>query len=145
MYLKTLICSLTILTMAKLACATCTVSQNSGLSFACPLNQYSNCNSTAQLAITCTSATPFTLTLNQGLANNFIPRQMIEPVHNYRVNYNIYLDANKNQIFGDGTQGTSVLSTTCSGTCSYNLYGFIQSSVVKAGNYSDVTILTINY
>lgn len=144
MHFKTIVLGFAIV-IFRLANANCMISQNSGLSFSCPFNQYFNCGSTATLSMTCSSETPFTMTLNQGGANSFVPRQLLEPLHNYRVNYNIYLDPNRNQIFGDGAQGTSVLSAICNGTCSYNLYGFIQSSVVKAGNYSDITILTVNY
>lgn len=144
MYFKAIVAGVSIITF-DLAGAACMITQNSGLSFSCPFNQYFNCASTATISMTCSSETPLTLTLNQGGANSFVPRQLSEPLHNYRVNYNIYLDPNRNQIFGDGTQGTMVLSTTCAGACSYNLYGYIQSSAIKAGTYSDITILTVNY
>lgn len=125
--------------------AECSIVTNTGLQFSCPLGEYSGCSAIAQLALNCSAGSALSISLSQGYSNVFIPRQMVEVAKHTTVNYNVYLDPNQQQIFGDGTQGTEPLNITCSGYCNYNFYGFIQSATVKAGRYLDTPTLLINY
>ena len=140
---KTIICALMLL---SIKCnAECSIVTNTGLQFSCPLGEYSGCSAIAQLALNCSTGSSLSISLSQGYSNMFIPRQMVEIQKHTTVNYNVYLDPNQQQIFGDGTQGTEPLNVACSGYCNYNFYGFIQSSMVKAGTYLDTPTLLINY
>lgn len=66
-----------------------------------------------------------------------------------QLNYNIYTKGNRTIIWGDGTSGTSTKQKTKSSpfTKRHTLYGQIpaRQTTVKAGNYSDTILVTVNY
>lgn len=106
-------------------------------------------DSNGQLNVTCagTGTTPdFTLTLSSGNAGSYTPRQMASGLQT--LNYNLYLNAGRTTIWGDGTSGTSVVSETrnCKAAgCNYVVYGRIPASQTSAavGSYSDSITVTI--
>ena len=66
--------------------------------------------------------------------------------------YNLFLDAGRTQIWGDGSSGTTVLSdsltiTDVPVTKTYVVYGRIlaQQSYTTPGNYGDQLVITLNY
>lgn len=89
--------------------------------------------------------------ISTGSSGSFNPRTMQNGVST--LNYNIYVNANYNRIWGDGTGGTRTRRircnlrgppTTCTG--SRTMYGRIPAGQnVPAGNYADTLIVTITY
>jgi spore coat protein U-like protein len=68
------------------------------------------------------------------------------------LSYNLYLNTAHTQIWGDGTRGTSTISTTLTVTrrrpaqARQTVYGMIPSGQdVAAGSYSDTIVVTVSY
>lgn len=65
------------------------------------------------------------------------------------LNYNIYSDASRTRIIGDGTFGTQSYSRSFTGilaTAVTTLYGRIPANQdVRAGTYSDSLVITVNF
>ena len=91
------------------------------------------------------------VTASAGTAGTFSPRQMQGPGVN-RLNYNVYIDAGRIQIFGTGAGGTfadtgsAAVSQNSPITLTETLYARIPAGQdVAVGSYSDVLIYTINF
>ena len=126
------------------AYATCQITQVPNIQFSCPPTSAGSCAATNTLSLIC-AGEAITGSLSTGSSNSYSPRTL-RTVSNTTLNYNVYLDANQQQIFGNGSQATSTLNAVCSGTCNYVLYSYtLGGSGVQAGNYTDNLILTINY
>lgn len=127
-----------------MAHATCQITQTPNIQFSCPPSSAGSCAATNTLSLMCSGETISGM-LSTGSSNSYSPRTM-RTISNAILNYNVYLDANQQQIFGNGAQATSTLNATCSGTCNYVLYSYtLSGNAVQAGNYTDNLILTINY
>jgi spore coat protein U-like protein len=68
------------------------------------------------------------------------------------LNYNLYTDAARSQVWGDGTASTAVVTdsytlTTSPTTRNYSVYGRIPQGQTQAmaGSYSDSTVVTLAY
>ncbi len=87
------------------------------------------------------------ISLNQGSSSTFDPRHLING--SSILNYNLYLDAARTTIWGDGTGGTQnlfVKNPPNNQDTSIPVYGRIPAGqTTKGGNYSDSLTLTINY
>lgn len=129
----------------SLSHAACNFTQVPTLQFNCSPTQQS-CPISSVLGISCTANELITASLSTGISGNFAVRTMRTP-QNAILNYNVYTDANKQYIFGDGTSGTSQIGKQCVGACDFVLYAFSSSNStpVPAGNYSDNLILTVSY
>lgn len=88
---------------------------------------------------------PVTVQLSQGGSNSFTPRQMSSGSD--RLNYNLYLDANRSIIWGDGTGGTQQRGPFIPGNNVVNtltIYGRIPAQQwVAPGLYTDSLRITI--
>jgi len=88
-------------------------------------------------------SSPATLTLNQGTGNAFNPRSMASGPN--RLYYNLFLDAARTTIWGDGTGGTSTYTIDpADRRDSTELYGRIfalQDAAV--GTYADTVTVVI--
>lgn len=86
---------------------------------------------------------PVTIQLSQGGSNSFAPRQMSNGSD--RLNYNLYLDANRSLIWGDGTEGTQQQGPFIPGNLNtLTIYGRIPAQQwVTPGLYTDSLRLTI--
>ena len=66
-----------------------------------------------------------------------------------QLSYNIYLDAARTMVWGDGTGGSSYYSATGTGNAapvSVIMYGGIPTQQnVGAGTYTDILVVTINF
>lgn len=129
--------------IASVANATCQITQVPNIQFSCPPTSAGSCAATNTLSLICSGET-ISGTLSTGSSNSYSPRTL-RTVSNTVLDYNVYLDANQQQIFGNGAQATSMLNATCSGTCNYVLYSYTLGGNVQAGSYTDNLILTINY
>ena len=112
---------------------------------------------TGQLQVTC--KTPFIATLDKGGANSYTPRAMRSGGN--LLQYNLYVDANRSRVFGDGTGGTQAIACnpgTSTASCidispgnserrtTVPFYGRIppdQDAV--AGDYADTVRVTITF
>ena len=113
---------------------------------------------TGNLAVTCTRVifvdvfhVPFTVSLQRGSSPSYNPRTLRSGTN--VLNYNIYRDAARTQVWGDGTNSTLRLSDTSdfvwfqtTQTDNYSLYGRIPAlQDVRTGNYSDTITLQITF
>lgn len=111
-----------------------------------------NDDSTARIRIKCRGrgSVSYQILLSTGQTGNYFPRKMkIDDGGSQQLNYNIYTKGNRTIIWGDGTSGTSTKQKTKSSpfTKRHTLYGQIpaRQTTVKAGNYSDTILVTVNY
>lgn len=84
--------------------------------------------------------------LNRGESNTFLPRAMTH--RGARFEYNLYLDAARTIVWGDGTSGTSAYTVRPAEgqTTSVPIYGRIAPRQnVAIGSYNDSVVLTILY
>jgi len=104
-------------------------------------------DTTGTVTYNCTGAMPtptsITIQLNQGNASSYNPRQLRSGPDS--LNYNLYLDAAGQFIWGDTTGGTSAYtSTVLNGNVT--IYGRIPARQnVKVGTYTDTIVVTINF
>jgi spore coat protein U-like protein len=115
-------------------------------------------DSTANVAVTCTRqifVDPFnisyTLRLSRGSSGSYAQRRMnAGPA---QLNYNLYRDAGRSQIWGDGTSSTATVAGTAnfvwfqtSQTNNHTIYGRAPAQQNAApGNYTDTIVLTITF
>lgn len=98
----------------------------------------------------------YSATLNKGLHGaDFTPRQMANDANNiYRLDYYLYSDSGHTANWGDGTDGTGVVTGSItlfilldSAYVDHPVYGRIPGSQTSAqvGSYSDTITVTIDY
>lgn len=103
-------------------------------------------DSTGNVRIRCTpNNTPYTLLFSAGAAGSFTPRSMISGAE--RLAYNLYIDAARSQIWGDGTGGTQYLSSPGHiGNANYTIYGRIPAGQdPRVGAFTDTIVMTLNF
>lgn len=94
-----------------------------------------NCSPTAANAV---------VTLSQGGAGSFNPRMMFKGSET--LNYNIYHENSRTNVFGDGTGGTVTHPRSNISNLNHNLYGRIYATQdVSAGVYTDTVVVTITW
>ncbi len=106
-------------------------------------------DATSTLSVVCTNTTPYTVALNAG-ANaggpaNFSARAMKSGVHS--LGYQLYLDAGRATVWGDGTASSSTSAGTGTGsTQTLTIYGRLPSLAnVVPGSYTDTVTVTVSY
>lgn len=146
-----LIISLNLLiNIASAANDKCSIVSQTNLNFNCALSNLANCQAIGNIALECRGNRTLTLTLSQGNSSSFTQRSLINQTYpSQKLNYNVYTTANKSNVFGDGSQGTSTINLNCSKKgCIANFYAYIATSVpqlVWEGTYSDNLVLTIDF
>lgn len=91
----------------------------------------------------------WTVTLSTGSSGNYVARQLLSGANS--LSYNLYTDAARTSVWGDGTNGTSVVSANPflvvgSNTVNYTVYGRIPAAQDRpAGSYSDTLTVTMTY
>ncbi len=81
-------------------------------------------------------------------SGGFDPRQMKLSTGPDLLNYNLFRDPARTQIWGDGTGGADTVSGTVPrfGTVNRNIYGRIPPGQdISAGHYTETITVTINY
>lgn len=64
----------------------------------------------------------------------------------YGLNYNLYLDPSRLQVFGDGSPGTSKSAGICAAACVVPVYGRLSGGqTVPAGTYQDSILVTLEF
>lgn len=128
----------------------CTVVSTSGVSF----GDYDTLrpapvDSLGFVAFRCTSVTAtdnVMIHLSRGDAGSFHPRAMAH--RGFRLEYNLFLDAGRAVVWGDGSSGTSTyLGHPAEGqTVSVPIYGrILPRQGVRPGGYGDSIVVTIQY
>ncbi|TMA59142.1 MAG: spore coat protein U domain-containing protein [Deltaproteobacteria bacterium] len=105
-------------------------------------------DSTGQVVYQCNGgAHNVTIDLSKGNAGSYSPRYMLNGSE--QLNYNLYLDAARTQIWGDTTGGTShygPIDPPNATPVTVTIYGRVPAGAdVSAGAYSDTITVTINY
>lgn len=135
---------------ARVAAMNCSILNSTSVSYgtydvfsAAPLD------SAGSISLRCDSVTDADLVsiqLSRGEAGRFMPRSMR---HNgAQLEYNLFLDAARSVVWGDGTSGTSAYTVhpTSGQTVSIPIYGRVwPRQNVPAGTYGDVVVLTVLY
>jgi spore coat protein U-like protein len=89
-----------------------------------------------------------TITLSRGSSGTFSPRRMTK-AGGEQLAYNVFTDATRTTIWGDGTGGTSLYSVNNppnNQDTVLTVYGRIPASQdVSVGSYSDTLVATINF
>jgi len=129
----------------------CTVS-GSALNFGSaidPLSSTTPLDATSTVTVTCSNTTPYTVSLNAGAnaggSSNFSTRTMKSGSDTLA--YQLYLDAGRATVWGDGTASSSARNGTGSGSAqSLTVYGRLPSLAnVVPGAYTDTVTVTISY
>lgn len=127
---------------APAAAATCSVSPQ-GVSF----GSYDTLSSTAldgvgNINVSCDASVSFTASLSTGGSGTFDPRRMA--AGSDQLNYNLYTDATRTVVWGDGIGASNVSATGTS--VDLSVYGRIPArQTVPANVYSDTITVTIDY
>lgn len=114
-----------------------------------PLATATPLDATSTLSVVCTNTTPYTVALNAGSnaggASNFGARTMKSGSHT--LGYQLYLDAGRSSVWGDGTASSSTSASTGTGsTQTMTIYGRLPSLAnVIPGSYTDTVTVTVSY
>ncbi len=113
-----------------------------------PLATSTPVDATSTLSVQCTNTTPYTVALNAGAnaggASNFTTRTMKSGANS--LGYQLYLDAGRSSIWGDGTASSTHAGTGTGSTQSLTIYGRMPSLAnVVPGSYTDTVTVTISY
>jgi spore coat protein U-like protein len=108
----------------------------------------SDVDSTGTVTYRCNGAARnITVGLTQGASATFNPRQMQKGAE--VLSYNLFLDASRTNIWGDGTSGTAVYSIgdpPNNTNVNLTVYGRVQAGQdVSAGSFSDTVTAVINF
>jgi len=106
-------------------------------------------DASSALTVQCTNTTPYAVSLDAGLnaggAGNFGSRSMKSGSN--ALAYQLYVNAGRTTVWGDGSGGSSTASGTGTGsTQNITVYGRVPSlSGVVPGTYTDTVTVTITY
>jgi spore coat protein U-like protein len=101
-----------------------------------------NLDTAGTLTVTCDTVTSFTVALSPG-HGTLLARQMQSSTS--ALYYNLYTDALRSIVWGDGSGATSLVSGTATSAL-YTVYGRIPAGQkVTAGSYGDVITVTLSF
>ncbi len=107
-----------------------------------------NVDSTNTISVTCTNGTPWNASLSagSGVGGTVALRKMTGP-GGATIDYTIYRNAGRTEVWGDGTSGTFTLSGTGTGLAQAQTgYGRVPAqSTPAAATYTDTVVVTITY
>jgi len=124
------------------AWAACTVSAT-GVAFG-PYDPFSltSLDSTGNVAVTCSPASPYTIELSPGVGAQ-TARELRSGAH--VLAYNLFTEATRSTVWGDGTGLTSTVSGSGTGG-GHPIYGRIPARQnVAVGSYSDALTVTVTF
>jgi spore coat protein U-like protein len=113
-----------------------------------PLQSHGAIDASTQLSVTCTRTTPYSVSLsagaNAGGLNAFGSRAMKSGTNTLA--YQLYLDAARSQVWGNGTNSSVYAGTGTGSTQQLTIYGRLPSVAQAApGDYTDTVTVTITY
>lgn len=113
-----------------------------------PLQTPGPVDASTTLNVTCTKTTPYSVALNAGTnagsGSNFGSRVMKSGNNN--LPYQLYLDAGRTQVWGDGNSSGLFTGTGTGSQQQLTVYGRLPSlNGIVPGSYADTVTLTITY
>ncbi len=109
-------------------------------------------NSTGTITVNCnnpgTRPIPVTVAISSGGSGTFNPRQMKSATGTERLNYFLFTDPGQTVIWGDGTGGTSTVTTMITRQTSLiaTVYGTVPPKQnLSAGSFSDSLVVTVSW
>jgi len=109
-------------------------------------------DTTANVTISCTNPdskpVQVSVSLSSGNSGSFNPRQMAYAGAGLPLDYHIFLDPSRTTIWGDGTGGTGIITSTIVRNAPLNrvIYGRAPARQnLKAGSYSDSLVVTVTW
>jgi spore coat protein U-like protein len=135
-----------VLAAASAAHADCTVSVGALAFGSYDVFAGSPTDSTATITYTCSvPATTPTLSIGTGVAASFSPRKIKSGSN--ALSYNLYVDAARTMVWGDGTAGTSTVACSMGTGLTATVYARIFAGQTSApvGSYADTVAVTINF
>lgn len=101
---------------------------------------------TGQIRTICSRGLQYTMNLSTGSSSDFQARTMKNTQEESLI-YNLYLDSNHTQIFGDGTNNThNFPSVGNGGVGGIDLHGkLVKNQFTRAGQYVDNLTVTLDY
>lgn len=105
-------------------------------------------DATGTITVQCTGgiqSVSYNIKLSTGLSGSYAPRQMANGAN--RLNYNLYTDATRLPVWGNGSAGTLFVSNSTGGvTVNHTVYGRVPAlQNVAVGNYSDNITVTLTF
>jgi len=105
--------------------------------------------STGTITVTCNLLSSYTIALSHGGSGTYSPRRMADG-SSHSLDYNLYRDAGYSQLWGDGTNGSTMAtgSFLLGGSRNHTIYGRILLSTQRTavpGSYSDSITVTVTY
>jgi len=99
--------------------------------------------STGSVSIGCDAVAAYSIAMNGGYTGTFA-RLMTSGAN--RLTYNLYTDATRTVVWGDGTGGSMRVSSSGTTGATHTVYGRIPAlQNVPAGSYSDLLIVTVEF
>jgi spore coat protein U-like protein len=96
------------------------------------------------MSIKCSGGANSVISLSAGQSNNYASRVMRSGVNS--LNYNLYTSAARDLVWGDGSGGSTVISTGKNAGITLNIFGQIPAGQDAAtGVYIDNISVTINF
>jgi spore coat protein U-like protein len=140
--LQLLAAALLVLVSGTVASADCSIS-TAGVNFGnYDVFAAGNDDATGSVQISCSPREDVQVTLSRGFSSTYSPRQMRSGTNT--LNYNLYLNAARTQIWGNGSGGTSVYNGNNIRNTTRTVYGRIPPAQDAAtGSYSDNIIATV--
>lgn len=108
-------------------------------------------DTTGQVDVACTSGLGYTVSLDAGThsSGSFAPRRMQHATLSAWLTYNLYRNAARSEVWGDGTGATYTVGGTGAGLASpttHTVYGRLPGSQnVHVGQYDDTLTVTVTY
>lgn len=101
-------------------------------------------DSAAEVFVTCPAHTEYSIQLSSG-NGSYLARYLVSGAH--RLYYNLYADASRFTIWGDGSGGSATVAGSADSTGStHTIHGRIpHDSTAVPGSYGDTIIVTISY
>ena len=101
-------------------------------------------DSNGSIAIRCHAFGPYSIAINPSVTGNFAGRHMSRA--GSQLSYQLYTDAARRTVWGDGTGGSAIVAGFCSGSCNndHPVYGRIPPrQSATPGTYVDTITVTI--
>lgn len=140
---STLLLALTLLAAPLPAwSATCSIS-TTGVNFG-SYDVFSNLSSdgVGSVSVNCDAAASYSIAISSG-NGSYASRWMASGAH--QLAYNLYREASRSTVWGDGTGGSAVVNGSGTGA-THTVYGRIPSRQnVHAGSYSDNIVVIVTY
>lgn len=106
-------------------------------------------NTTGVLSVTCTKTVPYSLMLNAGTGAGatMANRRMTRSGGSETLNYSLYADAARTQVWGDGAGGSAWVTGTGTGVLqTRTVYaGLFPQTSPPVGSYADTIIVTVTF